>query len=146
MGNGNNEYLKKLKNLIKKEKLNREKIIWINYLNNITNILKKISLVVVPSIKFESFGRIAVEAMALKKPIITSNFGGLKEVNINNKTGYVINVNNTRLLSDKIIKLLKNKNKRNSLGNMGYKTFKNNFTSNIMSKNYYNFVKKEICK
>ena len=146
VGNGNKEYLKKLKNLIKKEKLNREKIIWINYLNNITNILKKISLVVVPSIKFESFGRIAVEAMALKKPIITSNFGGLKEVNINNKTGYVINVNNTRLLSDKIIKLLKNKNKRNSLGNMGYKTFKNNFTSNIMSKNYYNFVKKEICK
>ena len=100
----------------------------------------------VPSIKFESFGRIVVEAMALKKPVITSNFGGLKEVNINNKTGYVINVNNTNLLSNKIINLLNNKNKRNSLGYSGYKIFKNNFTSNIMSKNYYNFVKKEICK
>ena len=146
VGNGNKEYSNKLKNFIKKEKLNCKKIIWINYSNNITNILKKISLVVVPSIKFESFGRIVVEAMALKKPVITSNFGGLKEVNINNKTGYVINVNNTNLLSNKIINLLNNKNKRNSLGYSGYKIFKNNFTSNIMSKNYYNFVKKEICK
>jgi len=146
VGDGNNEYVKKIKNLIKKEKLNYEKIIWINYLNNITNILKKINLVVVPSIQFESFGRIAVEAMALKKPLVTSNFGGLKEVNINNKTGYVINVNNISLLSKKIINLLNNKNKRNSLGNMGYKIYKSNFTSDIMSKNYYNFVKKEICK
>ena len=84
--------------------------------------------------------------MALKKPVVTSNFGGLKEVNINNKSGYVINVNNTNLLSNKIINLLKNKNKRNSLGYMGHKIFKSNFTSNIMSNNYYNFVKKEISK
>lgn len=146
VGNGNNKYLKKLKNFIKKEKFNCKKIIWINYSNNITNILKKISLVVVPSIKFESFGRIAVEAMALKKPLVTSNFGGLKEVNINNKSGYVINVNNINLLSNKIINLLNNKNKRNSLGYMGHKIFKSKFTANIMSNNYYNFVKKEISK
>ena len=84
--------------------------------------------------------------MALKKPLVTSNFGGLKEVNINNKSGYVINVNNINLLSNKIINLLNNKNKRNSLGYMGHKIFKSKFTANIMSNNYYNFVKKEISK
>ena len=144
VGNGDQDYIKKLKNLIRLNNLSNEHIIWIKYTDNILDILKYINLVIVPSINFESFGRVAVEAMALKKPIITSNFGGLKEININNKTGYVLNVNNTNLLSKKIIELMQNKSKRNLFGNMGYRIYQKNFTSKIMAKNYYNFVKKQM--
>ena len=144
VGNGDLDYIKKLKNLIRLNNLSNEHIIWIKYTDNILNILKYINLVIVPSINFESFGRVAVEAMALKKPIITSNFGGLKEININNKTGYVLNVNNTNLLSKKIIELIQNKSKRNLFGNMGYGIYQKNFTSKIMAKNYYNFIKKQM--
>ena len=144
VGNGDRNYINKLKNIIKLNNLSNEHIIWVNYTDNILNILKYINIVIVPSINFESFGRVAVEAMALKKPIITSNFGGLKEININNKTGYVINVNNINLLSKKIVELINNKSKRNLFGNEGYKVYQKNFTSEIMSKNYYNFVKKQI--
>ena len=138
------EYKKKLKKMIKFNNLRNDHILWIDYTDNILNILKHINLVIVPSINFESFGRVAVEAMALKKPIITSNFGGLKEININNKTGYVLNVNNANLLSKKIIELIKNKSKRNLFGNKGYRIYQEKFTSKIMAKNYYNFIEKQM--
>ena len=79
-------------------------------------MLKQIDLVIVPSVKFESFGRVAVEAMALKKPIITSNYGGLKEVNINKITGFTVNIKDKKKFSNKIIKLMTNKNKRSLFG------------------------------
>ena len=80
--------------------------------------------------------------MALKKPVITSNFGGLKEVNINKKTGLVINVKNTKLFANKIANLMKNKNKRILYGKNGFKNYNNNFTSSIMANNYYRFIEK----
>ena len=104
--------------------------------------MSKVELVIVPSINFESFGRVAVEAMALKKPLITSDFGGLKEVNKNNKTGLVLKVHIKKKLEDGIIELMSNKKKRKLLGKRGYINFKNNFTSKIMSNNYYQFIKK----
>lgn len=40
----------------------------------------------------ESFGLAALEAMALEVPVISSNVGGIPEVNINGETGYLSNV------------------------------------------------------
>ena len=142
VGDGDKNYVKMLKYLIKKENLDENQIIWINYTDNIYKIMSKVELVIVPSINFESFGRVAVEAMALKKPLITSDFGGLKEVNKNNKTGLVLKVHIKKKLEDGIIELMSNKKKRKLLGKRGYINFKNNFTSKIMSNNYYQFIKK----
>ena len=142
VGDGDKDYVKMLKYLIKKENLDEKQIIWINYTDNIYKIMSKVELVIVPSINFESFGRVAVEAMALKKPLITSDFGGLKEVNKNNKTGLVLKVHIKKKLEDGIIELMSNKKKRKLLGKRGYINFKNNFTSKIMSNNYYQFIKK----
>lgn len=144
VGNGNIKYIKELKKIIKSENLSRDKIMWISYTNNIYSLLKQIDLVIVPSINYESFGRIAVEAMALKKPIITSNFGGLKEININKRTGFIVNVKNKILFGNKIIELIKNKNKRTIFGKRGFKNYKGNFTASIMSKYYYEFVRQKL--
>ncbi len=144
VGNGDSKYVKSLKKIINKENINKKKITWLNYTNNIYTLLKQIDLVIVPSIKFESFGRVAVEAMALKKPIITSNFGGLKEVNINKITGFTVNIKDKKMFSNKIIELMTNKNKRTLFGIRGEKNFKKNFTSSIMAKKYYWFVKKNL--
>lgn len=144
VGNGDKKYIKFLREIIRKENLNSSKMFWVNYTNNIYSLLKKIDLVVVPSINYESFGRIAVEAMALNKPVITSNFGGLKEVNINNKTGFAIDVKNKKLLSNKVIELMKNKKKRILFGNEGNKNYRTKFTSRIMANCYYKFVENKL--
>ena len=53
-----------------------------------------------------------LEAAACGIPSITSNVGGLPEVNLNEKTGYTIKANDSQKLADLIIMYYKNNKKR----------------------------------
>lgn len=54
----------------------------------------------------ESFGLAALEAMAMKLPVISTNSGGLPEVNIQNKTGFLSDVGNVDEMAENVLKLL----------------------------------------
>lgn len=56
----------------------------------------------------ESFGVSVLEAAACKIPSITSNIGGLPEVNIDNETGIIINPNDSKKLAESIVTLYDN--------------------------------------
>ena len=56
----------------------------------------------------ESFGVSVLEAAACKVPSITSNIGGLPEVNIDNETGIIINPNDSKKLAESIVILYDN--------------------------------------
>jgi glycosyltransferase involved in cell wall biosynthesis len=62
--------------------------------------------VVSASIEPEAFGRVAVEAQSMEKPIIASNIGGSNETIIDEKTGFLFESNNAKSLSQKILKTL----------------------------------------
>lgn len=47
-------------------------------------------LVVVPSIKPESFGRVAVEAQAMGRAVVATDHGGARETIVPNETGYLV--------------------------------------------------------
>ena len=64
----------------------------------------------------ESFGVAVLEAAACGVPAITSNVGGLPEVNEDNYTGYVIPPNNPEKLAITILKLFENKHLKNQKG------------------------------
>src|SRR5690606_7406334 len=70
-------------------------------------ILSVADLFILPS-ETESFGLAALEAMAMKVPVISTNSGGLPEVNINGKTGFLSKVGDTADMSLNALKLLKN--------------------------------------
>ncbi|HVX52544.1 MAG TPA: N-acetyl-alpha-D-glucosaminyl L-malate synthase BshA [Chitinophagaceae bacterium] len=55
---------------------------------------------------YESFGLAALEAMAARVPVISSNAGGLPEVNINGVTGYTANVGDIQAMSNYAVNLL----------------------------------------
>ena len=54
----------------------------------------------------ESFGLVALEAMASKTAIISTNSGGLNEVNIEGITGYLSDVGNVNKMANDTLKLL----------------------------------------
>ena len=58
----------------------------------------------------ESFGLAALEAMACEVPVISSNVGGLPELNINGKTGFLSNVGDVEDMAKNAIFVLNNAN------------------------------------
>ena len=69
-------------------------------------------LFLLPS-EYESFGLSALEAMAARVPVISSNAGGLPEVNIEGITGFMANVGDIETMSRQAIDLLKDDEKLN---------------------------------
>ena len=72
----------------------------------VEELLAVSDLFLMPS-ESESFGLAALEAMACEVPVISSNAGGIPEINIHNKTGFLSNVGDVNDMSSNAIKLLK---------------------------------------
>lgn len=75
--------------------------------NDLYKVLCSADLFLLPSEK-ESFGLAALEAMAAKVPVISSNAGGIPEVNTDGETGFVLPVGDTKGMAEKALLLLKN--------------------------------------
>ena len=71
----------------------------------ISEILSISDLFILPS-ETESFGLSALEAMACSVPLISSNAGGLPEINIEGKTGFMGNVGDIDVMAEKAIYIL----------------------------------------
>ena len=71
---------------------------------------------VLPS-KTESFGLVALEAMASKVAVISTNSGGLPEVNIDGETGFLSDVGDVKKMANDTIALLKDTEKLNQFKN-----------------------------
>ncbi|MDI9341707.1 MAG: N-acetyl-alpha-D-glucosaminyl L-malate synthase BshA [Sediminibacterium sp.] len=81
-------------------------------LGKITNPIEVLSisdLFILPS-ETESFGLSALEAMAMKVPVISTNSGGLPEVNIHGKTGFLSNVGDVEDMAANALKILSDDN------------------------------------
>lgn len=83
------------------------KVIFFGNSNEIDKILCYSDLFLLPS-ETESFGLAALEAMACGVPVISTNSGGLPEVNVNGKTGFLSDVGNVNEMSQNAISLLLN--------------------------------------
>ena len=81
------------------------KVLFLGNSSEIDKILCYSDLFLLPSEK-ESFGLSALEAMAHGVPIISSNAGGIPEVNLNGKTGFISNIGDTKSMINNAIYLL----------------------------------------
>ncbi len=88
----------------------RDKIIFLGKSNEIERILCFSDLFLLPSEK-ESFGLAALEAMAYKVPVISTNTGGLPEVNKQGFSGYLSDVGNVDEMAKNAISILENDEK-----------------------------------
>ncbi|QNL22323.1 N-acetyl-alpha-D-glucosaminyl L-malate synthase BshA [Hyphobacterium sp. CCMP332] len=95
-----------------------EDIRFLGKLDAVEEVLSVADLFIMPSEK-ESFGLAALEAMACEVPLISTNAGGLPELNIQGKTGYLAEVGDIEAMVKYAVHILDEKNlpdfKRNAL-------------------------------
>ena len=102
---GRELYKKKLIRLTEQYRLINQ-VKFIDHCKDMALAYKVSDIVVSASIEPESFGRVAVEAQSMEKPIIASNIGGSNETVVDEKTGFLFETNNPKSLSQKILKTL----------------------------------------
>ena len=83
------------------------KIRLLGKVNDLYRILQLSDVFLLPS-EQESFGLAALEAMAAYTPVVSSNAGGIPEVNIQGETGFLAEIGNVEAMSNYTIKLLTN--------------------------------------
>jgi len=81
------------------------RVIFFGNSNEIDQILSYSDLFLLPS-ETESFGLAALEAMAWSVPVISSNSGGLSEVNFDGISGYLSNVGDVDSMAENALKIL----------------------------------------
>ena len=118
-------------------RLNREDMIFAFFVSDIC---------VTPSIYLDPFPTVNLEAMAAKKPVIGTCFGGTPEIVLNNETGYIVNPSNINELAEKMIDLLKNPQKANKFGEAGYERVKNFFSLENQVKEIFKWYNRFVLK
>ncbi len=101
----------------------QEKVIFFGNSHEIDSILSYSDLFLLPS-QTESFGLAALEAMAWNVPIISSNSGGLPEVNLQGVSGYLSDVGNCEEMAANALKILENDTVLDTFKNNAFETAK----------------------
>ena len=102
---GRDLYKKKLIRLAEQYRLSKQ-IRFIDHCKDMALAYKVSDIIVSASTEPEAFGRVAVEAQSMEKPIIASNIGGSNETIIDEKTGFLYEAGNSKALSQKILRII----------------------------------------
>ncbi len=127
-----NQYAKEMYRLIPENLKKHFK--FIRFKKDIMSFLQRLNILVITS-EEEAFGRTAIEAMYLKKPVIATKTGGLQEIVIHNKTGLLFNIGDIKTLAKHIEYLSRNKKLAEKFGKAGFNRVKKMFSSQIYINN-----------
>jgi len=91
--------------------------------NQVYEILCYSDLFILPS-ESESFGLAALEAMMMRVPVISTNVGGLPEVNIDGESGYLFELGDVAGMAEKSIALLEDEDRLKQFKEQAYQLAK----------------------
>lgn len=112
-----------------------EKIFFAGFQENVVSFLKKFDLYVHPS-RQEPFGIAVLEAMAARKCVVATDVGGVPEIVVSEKTGYLVPSKNPDRLAETIVKAIGQKSLTAEMGNAGRQRVENVFSIDASVKQY----------
>jgi len=135
-GSGSEEFTNHLKQRAGHLKHNQQ-VYFEGYHPNASYMIKYCDLLVFPPIAEESFGMVLLEAMYWKKPVICSDFGGMKDIVQHEHTGLVVQAGNAEALQEAISYIINNPDLAKQWGVNGYERLKNRFDIRHVAEKYY---------
>lgn len=134
------EYFKKCEGLIKESNLENEVSIY-QSIYNAFEYIDMFDILAVPSMYDESFGLISVEAMANQRPVVAFACGGIPEVVIDGRDGFVVPVGDVKLLAEKIEWLAMHPDERRRMGEQCRSDYLERFSVEAMTERYLELMK-----
>ena len=118
-----------------------EKVKFLGYVSDISTLLKKADIFLIPS-KWEGFGLAAVEAMNASLPCVISNVPGLGDlINKDGEDAFLVAPSNENIIAQRLTQLIENKELRHEMGKKAF-TRSLYFGVDTMIKDYMNLYKK----
>ena len=111
-------YEEKLKALVRELGL-QDNILFTGYQSNVADFLNIMDIVIHASVLPEPFGRVLLEAMAMRKPVIGSRGGAVPEIVQEGITGFMFTPGDDAELARSMTILLEDKNRARALGESG---------------------------
>ncbi len=139
---GRNIYSKKLFSLVHRYQLNKT-VNFITFCKEMPIAYSLSDIIVSSSIEPEAFGRVAVEAQAMGKPIVASNIGGSNETIVNGKSGFLYKSGDPRELAKALNNVMElDEEALYSVGNEGRKNVTRKFNVEQMCQTTFTEYKK----
>ena len=114
-------------------KWNKDKVIeWVGWIDNVGDILKRTDILCLPSYR-EGLPKALIEGAAYGLPIVTTDTVGCKDVVEDGVNGFLVPIKNVEQLSERILKLIQNKNLRDRMGLESFKIASSKFSSTIIN-------------
>jgi len=82
------------------------------------------------------------EAQLMKKPVVATKVGGIPELMKENETGFLVEKGNSKELIKKLLLLINDEEKRKIMGENGRKFIEENFSWNIIAKEFLKILEK----
>lgn len=137
-GTGKDEI--RIKNMVKDLKV-EEHVHFLGYVEDQYSFFNAIDINVLTSIS-ESFPYAILEGARLKKPIISTDVGGIHHLIRDGYNGWLIRVRDYETLADRLLYSMENKENINTMGENLYKSVENSFSSKVMAESHYDIYEK----
>jgi glycosyltransferase involved in cell wall biosynthesis len=125
-GVGQQAYTSELKQLADNLHLNG-RVKFLGFIENIPALLRTVAMLV-HTTESESFGRVFIEAMAARCPVVAYDSGGAKEIVVNGETGILVPLGDLEAMAQAICQLLDHPTTRQQMGEAGRKRVEKNYT------------------
>jgi glycosyltransferase involved in cell wall biosynthesis len=120
-------------------------VLFTGFQADVSGIISTFDIGVLPSF-FEGMGRVLLEAMAMEKPVVASNVGGIPDLVDNGINGFLTKPGDIDELYDALNKLLNNHELSINMGKQGRKKVSDKFSSKAMVKLIHNLYTECLAK
>jgi len=121
---------KELRHLVSNLKLT-DSVVFTGFCTDVPSLISAFDVAVLPSF-FEGMGRVLLEAMAMEKPVVASNVGGIPDIVDDGINGFLVTPGNVEELTVAIEKLLQNKDLAVQMGKAGREHLGREFSADFM--------------
>lgn len=137
VGEGPTSYQEQLVRLVKEKKL-ESNVMFAGFQKNVFEFLNAFDVFVLPSL-MEGFGIALLEAMAMSKPIVACEVGGIPEVIKDGVTGILVPPKDSKSLANALLKILKDDQTKIRLGLSAREIVETQFTREAAMKRIQHF-------